>query len=173
MRKEIEEKVRKIRERLHTTKVQVIEIVKFGSLTPEQKLEIKGEKGEKGDVGPGGPQGTPLRFEDMTEVQKMQLKGEKGNTGDKGDTGPTGPQGPAVDEHGVLARLKGFALDLIPIEVRKQVIDMEGRLMRGLEERMAKIAQSLQRPPGGGTHIAIGDTAPNNPKENQLWVDTS
>ena len=93
----------------------------FSELTPEQKLELKGDKGDKGDSiqGPQGPQGErglqgltgargpagadgqdgTVTFEEFTEAQRLELKGEKGEQGprgpkgDTGDTGATGAQG--------------------------------------------------------------------------------
>ena len=72
--------------------------VSFDQLTPEQKLELKGEKGDKGDVGPQGPQG------------------EQGPQGPKGESGSD-----TIDDSGVVSGDKTWSSQKTSTELNKKV----------------------------------------------------
>lgn len=145
---------------------------------------LKGDKGDTvvGPPGPAGKDGRNMKFEDLTPEQKREIKGEKGDSvvgpagkdGKDGRDGRDGKDGRNADEESLFSRIKGFAIDLIPIEVRKQIDILAEQLTATIEEKIAKIAQSAVRQSGSGGHpIHVGPNPPGHPRENDLWVDTS
>lgn len=139
---------------------------------------FKGDTGlpGKGIEGPAGPPGPSVKGP----------PGPAGPPGPPGETviGPAGPEGPPGPPGEVKEEeMIGKALEIMKKEMPPDILtleELEQRLSardRSLWERIkalvAKAAQGQFRQTGGGTFIHVGPTAPDNPKLNQLWVDTS
>lgn len=79
----------------------------YDMFTPEQRLDLKGDKGDPGDKGepgevgppgPPGPRGEPgkdgqVTFESLTDEQIESIRGPEGKPGADGPPGPPGKNG--------------------------------------------------------------------------------
>lgn len=176
MNEKLKSTIDAIKKRAKATQVTIVEVVKFATLTPEQKLEIAGEKGEKGDKGDRGNDAPTL--DQVSEALRPHLpKGEKGEKGDRGPRGERGPDGTPADEHAIEDRVIPKVEERLFTRIWKAVGDVLGEREKDIFERlkkeMANILQKIPRQAGGGTYVHVADTPPDSPKVNDLWVDTS
>ena len=197
MMKTLKEKIEEIKRRnSKNKKADIVLKVVFDSLSPEQRAELKGERGDIfrfDDLTSGqkreitGPAGKSLTFGDLTQEQKEELKSRlKGPPGEpftfekltpeqkKELMGEKGEPGTKIDEGGLFERLAGGLKAFVADTLTKDFNEREKTLIEYLRKEMARIAQAMQRPMGGGLNRqSVLDLISGNAGGNFIREDLS
>lgn len=59
------------------------------------------------------------------------------------------------------------------MDIGARLRDLAGKIESRLDAIRARLTTLESAPPGGGTAVTVGPTAPSSPSLNQLWVDTN
>ena len=142
---------------------------------------VTGATGATGIQGATGPQGS-------TGATGIGATGATGIAGNIGATGSTGPQGAT----GITANMMAIASDIMPAHnevydlghstLRWRDLYLSGNSIQLGNAAITSVGNTVVLPSGslvgntvigtGGASVTVGNTAPANPTEGSLWLDS-